>query len=336
MQLIKSNRHRWTPAAFRGLSQLIAYPKATAWVGVGAVALAATLAPATLAADKPSSAPQNVGIQTGARAEQKAQSVQEQTAEKRRQITSEAVEALRETQNALKALDEKKTADALAALERASGKLTIILARDPKHALAPVEAGAVTHDILADVDAVKALRKEITSAIEDGRLQAARHMITNLASETVLRAISIPLATYPEAIKSAVRLIDKGRIDEAKAVLQTALSTLVVTDRIIPLPVVIAENLLKDAQALAEKPSRTENENKRLAAFLFHARTELNFAEALGYGTKKDFKNLFDELSQIEEKTQGGKSGKGFFDRIKGFLGDTVESSQKESEGKAK
>jgi hypothetical protein len=39
----------------------------------------------------------------------------------RKKIIDEAVSALAETKNALRALDEKKTEEALAALERASG-----------------------------------------------------------------------------------------------------------------------------------------------------------------------------------------------------------------------
>ncbi|MGD9878000.1 MAG: hypothetical protein AB7S84_14675, partial [Desulfococcus sp.] len=68
-----------------------------------------------------------------------------------------------------------------------------------------------------------------------------------------------------------------------------------------------------------------------LADLLKDARTELEFAQALGYGSKKDFKNLYKQLDQIEDKTKGGKSGSGFFDKIKGYLKDTVKSSQKES-----
>ena len=31
---------------------------------------------------------------------------------------------------------------------------------------------------------------------------------------------------------------------------------------------------------------------------------------------------------EAEEKTKGGKSGSGFFEKIKGYLNDTVKSSQ--------
>jgi hypothetical protein len=142
---------------------------------------------------------------------------------------------------------------------------------------------------------------------------------------------NIPLATYPDAIKRAAKLIDEEKMDEAKKELQLALNTLVVTDTIIPLPVTTAEKYLKEAETLAEKGDRSKEENERLADLLKDARTELEFAQALGYGSKKDFKNLYKQLDQIEDKTKGGKSGSGFFDKIKGYLKDTVKSSQKES-----
>lgn len=255
----------------------------------------------------------------------------DRTAEKRKELFDEATAAIRETKNALNALDQEKNKDALAALERASGKLTILLGREPELALAPADLSAVTYDILADIDAVKTLRDEIENALDEGRIQHARRLIRNLASETVISVTHIPLATYPDAIKKAAKLIDDGKIEEAKQTLQIALNTLMITDTVIPLPVVTAENQLKEAEKLAEKPNRSEEENKRLADLLDEARTELKFAQALGYGSKKDFKNLYKQLDQIEEKTKGGKFGTGFFDKIKGYLNDTVQSSQENS-----
>ena len=259
---------------------------------------------------------------------------QDQTAEKRKALFEEATTAIRETKNALKALDEKKTKEALAALERASGKLTIILGREPELALTPSDVSVVTYDILADVAAVKALRDEIEDALDDGRVQQARRLIKNLASETVISVTNIPLATYPDAIKKAVKLIDEEKMDEAKEELQLALNTLVVTETIIPLPVATVESYLKEAETLAEKSDRNKEENERLADLLKDARKELKFAQALGYGSKKDFRNMYKQLGQIEEKTKCGKSGKGFFDKIKRYLKDTVKSSQKESENR--
>ena len=89
--------------------------------------------------------------------------------------------------------------------------------------------------------------------------------------------------------------------------------------------------LLKEAETLTEKSDRSKEENKRLDDLLKDARLKLEFAQTLGYGGKKDFKNLYEQLDNIEEKTKGGKSGSGYFDKIKGYLNDAVKSSQKAS-----
>lgn len=266
-------------------------------------------------------------VTTQATAEVK-QGTQDQMAEKRKEIMTEAVTALQETRNALKALDDNKTRDALAALEKATGKLEIIPAREPELALAPTGVTAVTHDILGSLEAVKTATAEAGDLLEDGRVQEARHLLRGLASETVISTTNLPLATYPAAIKKAVRLIDEDKTKEAKVVLQTALNTLVVTNTVIPLPVVTAESLLEEAEKLAENKERTEEESIRLNALLNAAQTEIEFAQALGYGTKKDFNVLYEELDLIREKTGSGKSGFGFFDKIQKRITSMFKDSQ--------
>jgi hypothetical protein len=134
----------------------------------------------------------------------------------------------------------------------------------------------------------------------------------------VFRTTSIPLATYPDAIKAIVPLIDNGKIDDAKAGLQAALNTLVVTtDNIIPLPVKRAEKLLEKAEKLAENNKRNEEENKALSDSLKDARNQLKMAELLGYGTKKQFKSMYEQLDKLEGKISGGKGGAGWFEKIK-------------------
>ena len=245
-------------------------------------------------------------------------------AEKRKKITAEAVAAIDETMKALKLLDEKKTEEALAALERATGKLDLILARDPSLDLAPVDVEVVTYDLLADLDTIKAVIKQAKDYLEDGEIQKARPLVANLASEIVFRTTSIPLATYPDAIKAVAPLIDEGKLDEAKAALQAALNTLVTTDDVIPLPALRATHLLKNAEALAENEKRTDKDNETLSKQLEEARKQLEMAELLGYGDKKSFKSMYEQLDQIEKKTAGGKSGKGWFDKIKQHLSDLI------------
>jgi len=257
-----------------------------------------------------------------------AENNQDQTAEKRKQITAEAIAAVGETRNALKALDEGKKDDALAALERTTGKLELILARDPQLALAPTNVNEVTTTVLADTDKVRQFRREAQRLLDAGQVQAARHLLQGFASETVIRVTNIPLGTYPDAIKQAAKLIDDGKQDDAKKVLQTALNTLVVTDTIIPLPVAATQNMLVDAQKLAEKKDRSVDENNKLNDLLTASRSQLEYAEVLGYGTRQDFKDLYAQLDDIQAKTSNGKSGTGFFDHITDTLSTLLRSNQ--------
>ena len=242
----------------------------------------------------------------------------DKVSEKRKEILTEASAAIDETKKALQALDEKNTEEALAALERATGKLELILARDPALSLAPVDIEVVTYDLLASPDTIKAVIHDAEDFLEDGEIQKARPLIANLASEVVISSTSIPLVTYPAAIKAITPLIDEGRFDEARVGLQAALNTLVVTtDEIIPLPVLRARQLLMNAEALAENEERTVKDNETLADMLTAARSQLNMAELLGYGSKKAFMPMYEQLDMIEDKIAGGKGGRGWFEKIK-------------------
>ena len=241
----------------------------------------------------------------------------DKTSEQRKKIMEEAHVAIAETQKALKALDEGKTEDAIKALELAIGKMELIVARDPKLALAKVDVNVKFIDFYANVDTLKKTINLAKKHLDDGEVQLARPLIASLASEMVIESVNIPLATYPNAIKAVVPLIDKGEVEKAKVAIQTALNTqVIVTEEVVPLPVARAKIMLKKAETLAEKKDRTEEEKKELTALLDDSRTQLKIAEILGYGKKKAFKPMYEQLDSIKEKTKDNKSGKGFFDKI--------------------
>ncbi len=255
----------------------------------------------------------------------------QKTTDKRKEIVSEAVSTLRETQDALRSLDEGKSKEALAAVERATGKLEIVLARDPKISLVPIDVKVVTSDIYGSLDDIKKAKQDAEKALREGRVQDARALLAGLASETVINTTNIPLATYPVALKKAAKLIDENKIAEAKTVLQTALDTLVVTDVIVPLPVVGAQINLEKAEALAKKSNRAEKENKELSDLVANADTQIKYAQELGYGRKSDFDSFHKQIEEIKSKTSGGKSGSSFFDQIKMYMDSMNKSSQHNS-----
>lgn len=241
----------------------------------------------------------------------------EKATQLRKKLLAEAALAIDDTKKALAFLDKKNSKEALAALERVTGKLELIISREPGLALAPIDMNVAVQDLLADPDTVKVILKEARDLLGDGEVQKARPLLANLSSEMVFSTINIPLATYPQAIKAVARLIDENKLNEAKTALEAALSTLVVTDVIIPLPVVRAELLLKEAEKLAENSSRSEKDNESLSNHLSEARKQVRLAEVLGYGQKKNYKPIYEQIDQIEKKSRGGKSARGWFDNIK-------------------
>ena len=191
-----------------------------------------------------------------------------QAADKRKQVLDEAVSALALTKSALAALDGKDAARALATLAEVTGKLELIVAREPTLALAPVDVRTIVHDLFANTETIEAMTDEALDALTHGEVQQARHVLALLASEIVIAVTNIPLASYPAAVKAVVPLIDQGKIEEAKAALQSALSTLVEERSVLPLPVLRAKLLLKRAETLVEDGQRSEASNERLETFL--------------------------------------------------------------------
>ena len=251
--------------------------------------------------------------------------VADQVAEKRREIADDAVAAINESVKALKFLEDKQPKKALESLEKATGKLELIVARDPELALVPVSVNITTHDLITSLDTIEEVVEEAEDYLDDDEVQKARRLLANLASEMVITTTQIPLATYPDAIKAITPLIDSGKIDEAAIALQAALNTLVITEEIIPLPVMRAGMILESAEVLAEDSKRSDKDNKLLADLLSAARYQLKMAEKLGYGDKDAFDPIYDQLDEIEDKASEGEGGKGWFDKIRKQLGELVK-----------
>lgn len=243
--------------------------------------------------------------------------VDDKKTEHLKKVVENAVIAVKEAEKALKALEEDNKDEALAALEVSTGKLEIVLARAPELSLAPVHFDVLTHDMYAGPDTIKRVIKRASDFLEAGEIQKSRRLISRLGSEIVHRYTNLPLATFPEAIKKIIPLIDQGKIEEAKISLRAVLRTLVVTEEVIPLPKIRAERLLKKAEEMIENRKVAVKDNKVLSDLLKDARNQLEIAEILGYGTKKSYKDIYEQIDEIETKVEIGKGGKGWFVKIK-------------------
>ena len=69
----------------------------------------------------------------------------------------------------LKALEETDTKDAIKSLERAVGKMELIMARNPELALAPLDVEVIAYDLYATPGTIRMAIKEAEKLLEDGR-----------------------------------------------------------------------------------------------------------------------------------------------------------------------
>lgn len=236
-------------------------------------------------------------------------------------LIQDALKAYDETVAAVKALDKDDKKGALEALERAVGKLNIVLGRRPELALIPIQSKVETIDIVSGIPTIETKRAEVEFLVKQGYLQAARRLLDTLASEIRITTANLPMETYPVAIRGIARLIEEDKIDEAKAALQQVLSTVVAIERSIPIPIINCQFLLGEAQKITEevKPKGLSQEKKdRALGMLKQAKVELEMAEELGYGRRdREFKEIRDDIREIEDKIKQGEMTGNLFDKLK-------------------
>jgi hypothetical protein len=262
--------------------------------------------------------------------DQQRQQVEQQT---KGQLDQEAVASIMETQNAVKAIEAGRNDEALRAIERAIGKINILVARNPATALIPAAAEVEVIDTAPkDLEMVQQLAGAVEDAVDEKDFPWARIVLARLMSEIRIRTYNLPLATYPMAMKEAVRLLDAQKTAEADAVLKRALNTLVVVQRVIPLPVAIAQSAINEAQALRD------SDKEKAKQYLAVARTELDRAKELGYaGEDEEYDTLNDAIANIENQLEGGDDTESAFskltERIAAFFRRQSES-EKSSDGR--
>ena len=241
-----------------------------------------------------------------------------ETVKNRIKQVSEAQQAVRETQDAIAAIDEGNKRKALRALESATGKLDLVLARQPELGLVPLEAEV---DIVSlaplDLDKVDEIRKQIKQAIKKDELVKARELLDNLANELRITTVNLPLATYPAAMEEAAQLLDSDP-NAAKEVLQTALSTLFIEEKQLPIPVIKAQAIINEAASLIQ----VEGHEEIVQSLLASAQNKLKLAEELGYGERdREYASLDNAIKNIKKQITAGDRAEIAFDNLKEKLG---------------
>jgi hypothetical protein len=253
-------------------------------------------------------------------------------------LIKEAVNSLVLTQKVLIDLSKNDKKTAIKDLENAIGKLEVILASKDAPALLPVDSKVVAVEYVGTIDMLKKSVQEVKQLIEDGKLQDARVLLNTLQSQINVTTLSIPLATYPDALKLAAKYLHEDKVKDAVSVLDTALNTLVQEQIVLPLPILKAEGLIKAASIIATK------DKEQALKHLEQAKKELVIAKTLGYVSTSDttYKMLDDAINAVEKEIKGKNKAEKLFEdlikKIKEFKEKafTHSDNKKEQEAKAK
>ncbi len=240
-------------------------------------------------------------------------------------VVEEAVSAVLLTQNVLNALEKNDIQKAKSELEKAIGKLEVVLAHKSAPALLPIDSVIKVTEYMGDLKSAKETLSTVKKLLAVGKVQEARRLLDTLQSEIDIVTVSLPLVSYPQALKLSARYINEGKTNEARDILQMALDTLVKSETVIPLP------LLK-AQALIEAASKVAKSDKKQALkHLDAAKKELKIAEVLGYtsGSDTTYKMLDDTIEAVEKEIRGKNRAEKLFEELMERLGEFKEKALK-------
>ena len=241
------------------------------------------------------------------------------------EVAQEGVDALVLTHKVLDDLDKKNQTAAIKDIEKAIGKLEVVLASKQTPAMLPIDSSIIAVEFAGDLKSIEKTSKQVMKLLRESHIQAARRLLDTLQSEIDVITINLPLVSYPQALKLAAKYLHERKPEDAKDVLEMALATIVRNEIIIPIPLLKAEALVGEAKKIAAK------DKKQALKHLETAKNELQIAEALGYASSSDttYKNLDDSIKSIEKEIKGKNKAEKLFDELKAKLREFKEKAIK-------
>ena len=256
----------------------------------------------------------------------------------RRRVHTGAADALAAVYRAREALDRWRADEAREALRQAADAFEAL--DTGSAALVPVSVRRTVHDLVADSAAVMESVEQAEHALRYGEVQIARATLAGLASEIVVETTSLSLERLALAAREALGALERDadardadardgndRAEDADAehgtrvaagAIDAALATLAVETRVAALPPWRARLLLERAEPLAASATRSEGDDARLRALIDAARGQVELAEVLGYGRRREeFRALYREIDELERRVSLRRSGLGLLDALR-------------------
>jgi tetratricopeptide (TPR) repeat protein len=237
-------------------------------------------------------------------------------------LIKEAINSLEYTAKALVSLNKNDTKGATANIEKALGKLEVILSAKNAPKFLPIDSNVEVKEYIGTKEDIEKSVELVEDLLDHNKIQVARTLLNSLQSEIDITVVSLPLVTYPDALKLAAKYIHENKIAEAKHILCVALNTFDTTIEVIPLPLLKAGELVNVSASLAKNGKKEE-----ALKYLNAAEDELDIAQTLGYVSHSDtsYKALHSAIKHIKKEIKGKNKAQKLFDDLKAKLKDFKE-----------
>jgi tetratricopeptide (TPR) repeat protein len=251
----------------------------------------------------------------------------------------EVIDGVQKSFMALALLKKGKIENAKSLLKEAVADFDKAIKTNPHLAVLPIEQEIAVFELKATSSEIEKSLNLAESLLKKRYTQDARDILMPLRDELDINTRFVPMAIYPLAIKNALSALNRGDSTASVAILTNAFSMIIDQKVIIPLSLLIAQDLVKEASKL-DKSKKSE-----ALKLLADAKEELKKAELLGYTTKNssDYKALVSAIEGIEKEIKGKnmveklyKSINKSFDELTHKLKDVSSKESKEAKEKLK
>jgi len=247
-------------------------------------------------------------------------------------LVQEALNSLKDAHEAFLALEKKDEALATKKLESALGKLEVILASKKVPKLLPIDSVVLEKEYVGTSKDIKTTLDKVRTLLNNNKVQEARALMLPLQSEIDITTISLPLGSYPDALKLAAKYVHSHEVDKAKEVLAIASSTFASVTEIVPIPLLKATDLIEASSVIAKE------DKKRALAYLDAASENLKIAHALGYVSRSTttYKIMQEQIEAVQKEIKGPNKTQKLFETLKTSLKEFKEKvfSEKSSSEK--
>jgi len=244
-----------------------------------------------------------------------------------KEAPKEIVTGFHQTLEAIKALKEKKIETAKNALKSATKSFNSALKEAPQLDLVPFAQEIEVHEFVGDSATVQKALTLAGTLLVKYDTQAARAVMLPLQDEMIVTTDAIPMKLYPLATDNALKALENGNPEEALEILELSLNTIVSETVLIPLPLLVAEDLVM-AASLLDKVDKED-----ALGLLSLAQDELKKAIYLGY-TKKhasSYEALNQEIEAVKKEIKGKNVVEKLYDKVKESFKSLIGESRQES-----